>query len=145
MKAKGHDWRYAILLDGRQVDIVTYPNSLEVDFGLEVEVTNHVGQKKPFVRGNNKECTFGCPFDVDSIEYLKLVKAQREKNLPNAERKNIRIDVSCSVDFGPEGRGRYGFSDCTLSGAGLSVTGRTEGNTTGSPVFTAPEVQFYGL
>ena len=145
MKAKGHDWRFAILVDSRQVDIITYPNSVDVDFGLEVEVSNHVGRKTPTVTGTNKECTFACPFDVSSIEYLRLVKWQREKNAPNSERRNIRIDISCSCDFGPEGRGRYGFSDCTLSGAGLSVQGRVEQNTTSSPTFTSGDVQFYGL
>lgn len=143
MNAKGHDWTIAILKNARRIATLTSFNSIDIDFGLDVEVHNYVGRKRPAVNGTNKEATFACPFDVDSPEYLQLCNFQRLKNLPNADAEDIRIDIACAVDFGPQGRGRYGFSDCTLSGAGLSVSGRTESNTTSSPTFTAPEWELF--
>jgi len=137
MKAKGHDWRIAILIDGREVKAIRYFNSIDINFGLAVETTNHVGQKHPTVQGINNEVTFGCPFDLDSKDYLDLIDAQRKKNAPNAERKNMRIDVTCSVDFGDGGRSRIMVPDCTLHDASLSVSGRVDGNTNSSPTFTA--------
>lgn len=137
MKAKGQDWRFSILVDGREIKAIRYFNSIDLNFGLGVETTNHVGHRHPTVTGINNEVTFSCPFDLDSKDYLDLIDAQRKKNAPNAERKAMRIDASCSVDFGDGGRTRIMIPDCTLHDAGLAVSGRVEGNTTSSPTFTA--------
>lgn len=137
MRAKGHDWRFAILVDGREVKAIRYFNSVDINFGLGVETSNYVGQKHPTVSGINNEVTFGCPFDLDSKDYIDLIDAQRQKNAPNASRKNLRIDVTASVDFGDGGRSRVMIPDCTLHDAGLSVSGRVDGNTNSSPTFTA--------
>lgn len=138
MKARGHDWTIAVLRNGQPVRSFLAYNSIEIDFGLRVRTVNHVGQKQPRVEGYNDPVTFKCPLDVESAEYVELLDLQRQKNAPNADRSDLRIDVSCSVDFGDGGRSRVLIADCTLHDAGLSVSGRTEVNTSSSPTMTAP-------
>lgn len=140
MRAKGQDWTVRVMRDGAVVATFQAFNSVEINFGLGVEVSNYVGETTPRVRGVNNEVTFSCPFDVDSPAYVELLDAQRLKNLPNGDpnRAALRIDISCSVDFGTEGRTRVKFNDCTLHDANLSASGRVEGFVNASPTFTAP-------
>lgn len=137
MRAKGHDWRFSIKIDGREIKAIRYVNSIDMTFGLGVEVVNYVAQKAPTVTGINNEVTFACPFDVATKDYIDLLAAQQKKNESNETRANMRIDVSTSVDFGDGGRTRIMVPDCTLHEAGLSVSGRVESNTNSSPTFTA--------
>ena len=124
---------------GAETAVFKAANSVEISFGLGVESNGYVGEAKNRVNGVNGDVTFSAPIDVDSTAYVALLDAQRQKNAPNASRVNLRIDVTCSVDFGDGGRTRIGIYDCTLHDASLSVSGRTDGFTTSSPTFTAPE------
>lgn len=137
MKAKGHDWRISVLADGREIKAFRNFTSAEIDFGLRQQTVQHVGEADPRIEGYNDAPTFGCPFEPDSKEYIDLLDLQRQKNLPNATRRNLRIDVTCSVDFGDGGRSRVMLEDCTLHDAGLSISERATTNTSSSPTFTA--------
>ena len=137
MKAKGHDWRLSIKANGREIASIRAYSSVTIDFGLRQQTVNHVGRRFPSVEGYNDPPTFQCPFDVESKDYIDLLDAQRQKNLPNGARRDLRIDVTAAVDFGDGGRSRVLFGDCTLHDAGLNVSERTTTNTTSSPTFTA--------
>ena len=137
MRTHGQDWTVRIMQDGRELSTFKALNSAEVNFGLGVETKSYVGEATDRVTGTNGPVTVSCPFDVDSTAYLSLLDAQRQKNLPNAQRVNLRIDITCSIDFGDGGRSRVAISDATLHDASLSVSGRTDGFTTSSPTFTA--------
>lgn len=136
MKAKGHDWRASVIADGKEIAAFRNFNSIDIDFGLRQQTVNHVGQKDPTIEGYNDPPTFGSPFEPDSKDYIDLLDLQRQKNLPNSSRRNMRIDVTCSVDFGDGGRSRVMFEDCTLHDAGLSISERATTNTSSSPTFT---------
>lgn len=137
MRAHGQDWTIRVLRDGAEQAAFKTSNSVEINFGLGVESKGYVGEATNRVSGMNGDVTFSAPIDIDSVAYVALLDAQRVKNAPNAQRVNLRIDITCSVDFGDGGRTRIGIYDCTLHDAGLSVSGRTDGFTTSSPTFTA--------
>ncbi len=137
MRAKGQDWTVRIMQDGRELKAFKAFNSVEINFGLGVETKGYVGEETDRVNGTNGPVTVSCPFDVDSTEYVQLLDAQRQKNLPNAKRVALRIDITCSVDFGDGGRSRVAINDATLHDASLSVSGRVDGHTNSSPTFTA--------
>lgn len=137
MKARGHDWTISVLRNGLPIKTVFAFNSIEFDTGLRSRIVNHTGEKNARIEGYNDPCTFKMPSDIESADYLELLDLQRQKNTSNAERRALRIDVSCSVDFGDGGRARVMIPDCTLHDASLSVSGRTDVNTSSSPTFTA--------
>lgn len=126
MRARGDDVKVMVMQDGGELLSFRTQNSITINFGLSTDIRNPVGGKRPEIYGQNDEVVVSLTPEPDRPEFLTLLDAQRKANLPNAERTELRVDMTCSVDFGGEGRARVGLTGGVVRSASVSSGGRTE-------------------
>lgn len=125
MIARGHDVKITIMRGGAVVSVFDLV-SADIDFGVETETVDYVGDAAPRVFGINKEARLTLSGEPTSTAFGALIAAVRDANKPNSSRVPVRIDASVSVDFGDGGRDRWKFPDCKLSSPKLNTSGRTD-------------------
>jgi len=126
VKAKGQDVKIMLMRDGAELVSFRTQNAITINFGLATTIHNPVGSTAPEIYGQNDEVVVSLTPEPDRPEFLELLDAQRKANLPNASRTAVAIDMTCSVDFGSEGRARVGLQGGVVRSASLTTGGRTD-------------------
>jgi len=137
MNARGDDVQIRINKEG--VPVLSIANIREAtwDPGIVEDIDNYLGWTAPDVQGIANETSLEITSPPTSADWLEVVEFQRLKNEGDADAVLVTIDVSFAVDFGADGgRARIQMRDCTLTGGGLTMSGRTD-KVTANPRFVA--------
>jgi hypothetical protein len=140
MEATGQDTVLRIMSAGVVQSVFRDHKSVTFDAGIEVEVTNYVGQTAPKVRQIKNECTLESPFDPDSAAWLQLMDLARRKALGDQVALATTIDITLSVNFGSGVFSKVLITNAMIRGGGLEIGGRTD-LVSASPTFVAAEWQ----
>ncbi len=135
-EARGQDLTVRVFYDGAIQPALTLVRDVGFETGLETDSEGYVGHKTNLVSGINGDASLNLSNVIGDPAYLTLADYQRRKNKGDAAYRDLRLDCTLTVDFGAGSKSKVQMLNSTLSGAGVSVGGRTD-KVTGSPVLTS--------
>lgn len=124
MHARGEDARLTVMVDGREELVFRSLESIDIDFGTTTQEFNYVGAQRPETDEINGPARLTFRINPDSPGFGRLVAYRLDRAQALETRSNVRIDISCAVDFGDAGRDRWRFPDVKLEAMSTGSSGR---------------------
>ena len=135
MNARGSDVFIRVMVDGEEILGIGGIREASWDPGIEVDEDEYLGDDRPTIDGVNGAERLELTNTPTSSQWQTLVDYQQRKNDGDPDMLEMVINVSFTVDHHNSDRARRLLPDCTLSGGGVSFSGRKE-KVTQNPVFT---------
>jgi len=126
MLARGEDGTLAVMVDGQEELVFRGLENIEFDWGLTTETHNFVGRDRAHTTEANGSVSISVRIKPDSPGFGRLVELRRARAGSLETRREIRFDLTSSVNFGGAGRERWAFPDCKIGNASGTVPGRTQ-------------------